>query len=508
MKETEECRTTSNNYNNRQVGREFDTLPQLFRDVLIISQKLGVRYVWIDSLCIIQHGDDGVDWRREAPKMAKYYQFSLLTIAGTMTDMRNGLLCPYPDDVKPWASRLVRLPYRDKTGAQKGHFYVYERKFPLLAHYWTLVRNSILFQRGWVLQEWLLSKRLIWYTPHGLFFECHTNMPSTDGQEAINMRVAKPDLKAQLKLKASFHFTSYSILDFWYHVLQLYSACHLTKPYEDRILAIAGLANEVGGVLQRSNQQVEIDMKTQCEVYLSGLWLRDIHHGLLWEADHSANSLTTRASWAPTWSWSSIIAPVKWHERKMKVQKACKVTGICLRRRDGKHTIPEIYVNATTQLTTLRLQEPKFDPTNMSACLHIRGKLCIVHVRGYLGTAENLHTAAFSTGYSPIPTNCQWRALCTPTRPELIIGWGSPEQLRMEDGVCADFGVAVYALHVSTRYLQRGQIFKRAEPVLDVLLLEEVDFENHIYKRLGIGRIADGHLVEFREAQTQDIQII
>lgn len=505
--ETEDCKTTSSNYNNQRLGREVDTLPQLFQDVFIISKNLAVRYVWIDSLCIIQQGDDGVDWRREAPKMAEYYQFSLLTIAGTMTDMRKGLLCPYPDDVRPWASRPVRLPYRDDTGAQKGHFYVFRRKHTLVDDYMTTVRNSSLFQRGWILQEWLLSKRLIWYTPHGLFFECHTNMPSTDGQETISAQLAKGDLPAQLNLKPSFHFTCSSILDFWYHALDLYSACHLTKP-SDRILAMAGLANEVGEILKRFRHQAENTTDAQDEAYLSGLWLRDIHHGLLWEEDHSANSWNTRVTGAPSWSWSSIMTPVKWPERKTDVQQACKITGICLRRRDDKHSIPDIHVTTTAQSATPGLQWPKFDTTNMSACLHIRGKLCILHVRGYLGTRENLHTAAFSTAYNPIPADCKWRALCTPTMPELIVGWGSLEQLRMEEAGCADFGVAVYALHVSTRYLHSGLVIKRAEPVLEVLLLEEVEAGSHVYRRVGVGRVADYHLVELREGQSQDVQII
>jgi hypothetical protein len=42
-------------------GRGFNVLPQLFRDVFAISAKLDVHYIWIDSICIIQDGDDGSD---------------------------------------------------------------------------------------------------------------------------------------------------------------------------------------------------------------------------------------------------------------------------------------------------------------------------------------------------------------------------------------------------------------------------------------------------------------
>jgi hypothetical protein len=359
------------------------------------------------------------------------------------------------------------------------------------------------------MQEWLLSKRILWYTSHGLFFECHTNLPSTDGQEAINAELAKPDQLPLLKLKASFHFANSPILDFWYRVLELYSASYLTNPNKDRILAIAGLSKEVREILKRPEQQVGVDFEAQGDIYLSGLWLSDLHHGLLWEEDHSAEPWTTRLSSAPSWSWSSLLTPIKWPERSTNVQRACKITGVCLQRQNHEHGNPEFSVNGTTLGATSELQVPIFDPTNMSACLHMQGKLCIVHIRGYLGTTENLHTAAFSTAYSPIPTDSQWRALCAPTRPELIVGWGSLEQLRMDEDACGDFGVAAYALHVSTRPIESRFIFKRAELVLDILLLEEVDSKNQVYRRLGVGRIADGYLIkDFHETEIRNIQII
>ena len=96
------------------LGHEFEDLPQLFQDAFIIVEKLDVRYLWIDSICIIQQGDDIRDWRREAPKMAKYYQYSVSTLAGTADNLTGGLLQPYNKDAIPWASKLVRLPYRDK----------------------------------------------------------------------------------------------------------------------------------------------------------------------------------------------------------------------------------------------------------------------------------------------------------------------------------------------------------------------------------------------------------
>ena len=49
-------RTTLENYQLRQRRLDFDDLPKTFRDAIIITQASGCRYLWVDSVCIIQEG--------------------------------------------------------------------------------------------------------------------------------------------------------------------------------------------------------------------------------------------------------------------------------------------------------------------------------------------------------------------------------------------------------------------------------------------------------------------
>jgi hypothetical protein len=125
---TSGCITTTSNIESRLLGEDFGELPQLFQDAFIIAEKLGIKFIWIDSICIIQQGDNLVDWRREAPKTAHYYQFSVFTLAGTAEDITGGLLQPYTNDAVPWSSKLIRLPYRDKTNTIAGIFYCFRRR--------------------------------------------------------------------------------------------------------------------------------------------------------------------------------------------------------------------------------------------------------------------------------------------------------------------------------------------------------------------------------------------
>ncbi|KAF2647721.1 hypothetical protein K491DRAFT_763527 [Lophiostoma macrostomum CBS 122681] len=290
---TELFKTTAENYEVRLLGDEFGELPNLSWDALVVTEKLGYNYIWIDSICIIQKGDDfagGGKHRRWRSTIN--YQFSIFTLVGTSEEMSNGILHQQPEDVTPWASNLVRLPYRDERNALAGHFYVYRRRMPLVDEYISQIRSSILFKRGWILQEWLFSKRILWYTPHGLFYECHQELPRAYDQSQLAFNLTNPGLRAYLQLKASFYFLNTNILNFWYHALEVYSGQHLTKPEKDRIMALSSLAKKVGTILTNPKQSTAAQIDLQKEIYVAGMWLRDLHYGLLYEEDHSAQGWT------------------------------------------------------------------------------------------------------------------------------------------------------------------------------------------------------------------------
>lgn len=54
-------------------------LPSNFTDAITITRRLGIQYLWIDALCIIQ--DSTQDWEAECANMGDTYRNSVLTIA-------------------------------------------------------------------------------------------------------------------------------------------------------------------------------------------------------------------------------------------------------------------------------------------------------------------------------------------------------------------------------------------------------------------------------------------
>jgi hypothetical protein len=111
-------RTTRESKQEHLENIPFGRLPKTFQDAVKITRTLGIPYLWIDSLCIIQ--DDVSDWLCESPKMGQIYKRSRLTVAASgARDSSDGWFlkrAPFP--------RHLELPYYHNTGEKNGHVVV------------------------------------------------------------------------------------------------------------------------------------------------------------------------------------------------------------------------------------------------------------------------------------------------------------------------------------------------------------------------------------------------
>ncbi|KAI1734032.1 heterokaryon incompatibility protein-domain-containing protein [Xylaria scruposa] len=342
------CRTTMKNYNSRirnglyppdsnLLNTEVDTMSQLFADTCTLALSLGITYVWIDTLCIIQ--DDADDWDSECVKMATYYQRAWVTIAATRTTTNptGGLFYTLEAEEVP---RVSRLPYRNEKGERDGFFYVQHlERGTVQDHFATQIAESELRQRAWVLQESLLSPRVVSFCDIGVFLECRTERPRLGASLAVreviheshffNENTNDPVLllrSSPVPVRESLSAYRTQVLDWgerfywnWYNLVRRYSPLDLTKIHQDRLVALAGMASEFGQAIAAEEKAREEQRLPDSNVeerrdsrpdgistgYASGLWLNDIWNGFLWEQAEPGRRV--RAQALPTWSWASML---------------------------------------------------------------------------------------------------------------------------------------------------------------------------------------------------------
>lgn len=97
--------TTTENIVNRRHAVWFRILHQTFKDAVIVTRALGYRFLWIDSLCIIQI--DRADWARECPRMASIYRGATVTIAAAASESCiDGFLQPRASEISAPSIRV------------------------------------------------------------------------------------------------------------------------------------------------------------------------------------------------------------------------------------------------------------------------------------------------------------------------------------------------------------------------------------------------------------------
>jgi hypothetical protein len=139
------------------------SLSQTFRDAIVATRKLGLSYIWIDSLCIVQDSED--DWLNESAQMGKIYENSSITLTATLAEDGNGRCFYRRDTRESFPTRIsvermyARNGSRHPQGENRRHG---SRGFPkakcdlgpLAAKHWRDdVEWAPVNKRAWVLQE-------------------------------------------------------------------------------------------------------------------------------------------------------------------------------------------------------------------------------------------------------------------------------------------------------------------------------------------------------------------
>ena len=148
-------------------GVELANLPRTFKDAARVVQMLGMRYLWIDSLCIKQ--DSAADWQKQAAQMNSIYWNAHLTLAAASSTDSNGG-CYIDDNL----ATMVQTVYITQPDGTTGEFKMRSSDRP------DIFTSSPLHRRGWILQEALLSRRTVFFTSDQLVWQCRTKHRTED----------------------------------------------------------------------------------------------------------------------------------------------------------------------------------------------------------------------------------------------------------------------------------------------------------------------------------------
>jgi hypothetical protein len=254
-----------------QRGISMDSLPKVFRDAMEICPRLGIHYLWIDALCLIQ--DDAADCEKEIANMGNIYTNAYINLGatGAASNPERGLryrseqdgMWPFHVPVHRQGHEINYLAYRAQTTRVPG--------------------SEELMLRGWVLQERMLSPRSVYFDDI-LSWECHgmlaneifpRGVPWLRGRRPHWGRDQPLKISRLLSMKDSMVNIDHKTAELharWLHVCKHFSRCTLT--YEaDAFPAISGLAKAFGRALD--------------DLYIAGFWWQNLVPGLLWYVERS-----------------------------------------------------------------------------------------------------------------------------------------------------------------------------------------------------------------------------
>ncbi|KAL9088433.1 MAG: hypothetical protein Q9165_006157 [Trypethelium subeluteriae] len=297
--------TTTSNRAQRADGFAIDDLPATLRDAVYFTRNLGLRYLWVDALCILQ--DDRGDWERESANMNRVYGQSYVTLcASHAADINEGLSTQL--DQAQDGPCLLKGTY---DGTESSLWVRRE-----LSHHQFISLNDAapgtwaedrypLMERAWALQEHLLSPRVIQFATHEPVWECWEHSSCLCGR----LNQSKPARSFVLRPSSSQEGFD-ELTETWKNVLRAYSSRAATDP-GDKLPALSGLAHSL-----------EDRMGSR---YLAGLWDRNLVNDLLWYKPPSALKRSPYAIEeyrAPSWSWASVDGHVFYSRGNAVTQEA------------------------------------------------------------------------------------------------------------------------------------------------------------------------------------------
>ncbi|KAM0265672.1 hypothetical protein ACHAQJ_000106 [Trichoderma viride] len=295
---------TKSNYAHLKTSISYDAMPKAYQDTVRVARALGVKYIWIDALCIIQ--DDMADWEKESQMMADIFRNSLVTVILLRAASCNeGFLERNPS---------IKINYHSREWNVNGSFCLRHMPFsyenaessiraapsfsdrPISLE----LQNSLWQTRGWTFQEDMFSMRKLYFGQLMMYWDSLKPVDIMRTEDTIiDDKLDRISNAEQSIIHSSEPWRGDYDYDGWYYPILDYCKKKLT--YEtDRLSAVSSYAKLIAS--------------KSGDTYLAGLWKKNLHRGLLWKIQRrqrkTFRELMRKLEHphkyiAPSWSWAS-----------------------------------------------------------------------------------------------------------------------------------------------------------------------------------------------------------
>ncbi|THU90891.1 hypothetical protein K435DRAFT_759789 [Dendrothele bispora CBS 962.96] len=298
--ESQPYRTTAENIEAYHTLIDPRYIPRTIRNAITVTNGLGLRYLWVDSFCIMQDSEE--DKGREIERIRIYFQNAFVTVVAANADRVSEGFLSDVEQVQPvpkWHLEPINLPFRSPDG-----FLGIMSLHRTYADWPT--RNDPVDQRAWCLEERVLSPRRLLFCSHALQYECQRMRINVNGSPLglVDIYPRLPDCAFTNDPEATLsEAEKKELVNDWDIIVNSYTGRKLTKS-KDKLVAFAGVAEKFHQFWGSESQ------------YVAGLWTHQLPEGLLWHVDDSGKEETKDLVYvrnpppsvyrAPSWSWAAV----------------------------------------------------------------------------------------------------------------------------------------------------------------------------------------------------------
>lgn len=314
-------RLKASNFHELQLGIFYTELPKAFQEAIEFIKSLSIKYLWIDSLCVIQSGPGSTeDWLSECSKMQAVYSNCILSLclsrAANPSDSCLGNLTY--DTTPPFQVEIVG--FNELAESPSCIYTVISTSYYREALY-----NQPLESRAWALQERFLPPRVLSFGLGELFWDC---IQTSNANESFPIGLGSisgsfdfgdgNDNYLNLAIKSIPQTSNLKELEsIWWSILKEYTDRSLTYPGADKLAALSAVATRMGSMMK--------------DVYIAGHFWRTLPYSLNWQVTQPPhcranvlsngripiritgplkNSNGKRQNKTPSWSWASMDGPL------------------------------------------------------------------------------------------------------------------------------------------------------------------------------------------------------